>query len=78
MHLDLEMGWFVMGRLSFSCQQKKDTVGKLSVLSLAFPFFISLKQREEMVMGIQLVPTGKRKANGQHKYYSISLNQRRN
>lgn len=27
-------------------------------------------------MGIQLVPTGKRKANGQHKYYSIRLNQR--
>lgn len=31
-----------------------------------------------MVMGIQLVPTGKRKASGQCKYYSIRLNQRRN
>lgn len=29
-------------------------------------------------MGIQIVPTGKRKASGQHKYYSIRLNQRRN
>ena len=29
-------------------------------------------------MGIQLVPTGKRKAIGQHKYYSIRLNQKRN
>lgn len=31
-----------------------------------------------MVVRIQLVPTGKRKASGQHKYYSIRLNQKRN
>lgn len=41
-------------------------------------FFISLKQRWGNCYGDTTSHTGKRKASGQQKYYSIRLNQRRN